>query len=507
MDIAKAFGKYTLHERVAVGGMAEVYRATARLQAGDEPVVIKTILPQHAGDPYFREQFHKEALVVAQLHHPNVIRLFDYGQHAGVLFLAFEAVDGADLGRLLNRARALHATLPAALALEVARQVAGALAYIHSRTSPSGLALNLVHRDISPHNLLVGLDGTVKLADFGIAKSAAQDSATATGDVKGKAAYMAPEQAAGRGEVDARADLYAFGGVLFELFCGERVASASDRDARLRSLALPGALPSPTERDPLLHALLPVIGRCLAHDPAERFASADEILAALEPLDSEATGAKARLGAWVTETLRRASAGPTDENVVRDLLGLPDRSSRTTAPACGPLALPGANARGLRGRRLVVGLAVAVVAAALSALVLQAARPRHSEPTTAVVAKRGPPTAPRRTALLQTIAAPPQPSSKAGAQPRPGPRRGPVVGPRGYLPIRGYLTINSIPWATVYVDGRRRGVTPLRRLTLAPGTRSVVLRDRRGRLLRRYTALISPGQVSLLSFDASRRTR
>jgi len=217
------FGKYLLLDRIAVGGMSEIYLARMTAAAGvTKQVVIKKILPSFAGNPAFVSMFINEARIAAGLSHGNISQVFDFGEVDGEYYLALEWVHGQPLSKVLRRARDKDLpVLPVPLALQVATEMLRGLAYAHNRLDESGRPLNIVHRDVSPQNVLLGYEGQVKLVDFGIARarlaSSGETEATAA---QGKYLYFAPEQALGR-ELDARADIFAAGVVLYELLCGQ----------------------------------------------------------------------------------------------------------------------------------------------------------------------------------------------------------------------------------------------------------------------------------------------
>jgi len=227
--------RYHLVRTIASGGMAHVYEAVARGERGFERrVAIKRVLPEHAHDVSMRRMFFDEARIASHLHHGSIVQILDYGVVDGAEFIAMEYVDGVDAGRAVAQAMRQGRPMPEALALHVAAEIAHALAYAHERTDPDGAALQIVHRDVSPGNILMSWDGDVKLSDFGIALATAREEKTATGVVKGKLAYMAPEQAGGR-PVTAAADVYALGATLCALLTGAPPGApkASDLDVAL----------------------------------------------------------------------------------------------------------------------------------------------------------------------------------------------------------------------------------------------------------------------------------
>lgn len=218
------FGDYTLHGIIGRGGMAEVWLATQRRPEGVRVVVVKVQLPELARDPAAKALFVEEGRISAQLRHPNIVSLVDRGEVGGRPYLAFELIDGLslrELGRLLSPRR-----LPVRAALEVGAEVAAALAYAHELRGEDGRPLEVVHRDVTPHNVLIDRRCRVKLVDFGIARFHGRDHQTRAGAIRGKLGYLAPEQLAG-GLLDARTDLYLLGLLVLELLLGRQVLSSS----------------------------------------------------------------------------------------------------------------------------------------------------------------------------------------------------------------------------------------------------------------------------------------
>ena len=220
MNETRRLGKYRLVRRLAVGGVAEVYLAVAEGLSGFEKrVVLKRLMPEHARDPELLSMFLDEARLMALLHHPHITEVYDIGAQDGEYFFALEHVDGCDLRDLLDAQAGRP--LPLAAALTVVVAVAEGLDHAHGQRSRDGNLLGVVHRDVTPSNVLCGREGEVKLADFGVAKWTAQRSRTEQGTIKGKFAYMSPEQC--RAEpLDRRSDVFALGVILYELTTGSK---------------------------------------------------------------------------------------------------------------------------------------------------------------------------------------------------------------------------------------------------------------------------------------------
>lgn len=217
------FGKYLLLERVNVGGMAEVFKAKAfGVEGFERMVAVKRILPNIAEDAEFITMFIDEAKISVQLNHGNIAQVFDLGRHGDSYYIAMEYIAGRDLRALFDRARTRGEPLPIPMACYVVMKMCEGLDYAHNKRDSQGREMHLIHRDVSPQNILVSYDGEVKLIDFGIAKAANKASQTQAGIVKGKFGYMSPEQVQGL-PIDRRSDVFAAGIVLYELLTSERL--------------------------------------------------------------------------------------------------------------------------------------------------------------------------------------------------------------------------------------------------------------------------------------------
>lgn len=275
------FGPYLLEERIAVGGMAEIFRARRLGAAGfARQVCIKRILPAFCADPAFVEMFIDEARTGAQLRHGNIVAIDDFGEIHGQYYLCMELISGTDLSRLIHRLARDHRGCPLQVAVFIGIEVLKALDYAHNKKGPDGTPLGIVHRDVSPHNVLLSYAGEVKLGDFGIARAASRLHHTVGNVIKGKIAYMSPEQARGE-RIDARTDLFALGVVLFETLTGRRPFTGPDEVAIVTAL-LRGERPRlRTLRPDVPEAVESVLNRLLEIDRTRRYQSAGEALAEL----------------------------------------------------------------------------------------------------------------------------------------------------------------------------------------------------------------------------------
>lgn len=265
-----SFGRYTLLERVGGGGMASVYRASLSVDGGfEKEVAVKVVRSELAEDPQFTQMFLDEARLSARLTHANIVQTFDFGQQDGVHFLAMELVQGRTLAALLRICKAKGIRLGQGPSLQIATELARALGYAHRLAGADGQSLGVVHRDVSPQNVLISREGEVKLADFGIAKAVMRSHVTQPGRVRGKCAYMAPEQIRGQA-LDGRADVFALGIMLWEsLTC--RPLFEGPNDGAVLMQVLEKDLLKPSWFAPEVHpAVDEVVMRMLSRDRAER---------------------------------------------------------------------------------------------------------------------------------------------------------------------------------------------------------------------------------------------
>ncbi|HZN95231.1 MAG TPA: serine/threonine-protein kinase [Myxococcales bacterium] len=271
-------GKYVVRRKIAEGGMAEIYLCSSRGPEGfEKDVVIKRIRSFLAGDESFVRMFIAEARVASLLNHANLVQIFDFDKHEDTYYLAMEYVRGHSLWDVRKRAKELMEPMPSTLVAHVGAEVARGLGYAH-RLSDKGHSLNLVHRDVTPHNVLLSFDGAVKLTDFGVAKHSA--SSTAAGVLKGKFAYMSPEQS--RGEpLDARTDLFALGIVLWEMLTGGRLFDGDSDVAVLRAVQSSAIAPPARVNPEVPEPLSAVVMKALERDPAQRYQTAQELERAL----------------------------------------------------------------------------------------------------------------------------------------------------------------------------------------------------------------------------------
>ncbi len=304
--LGKRFGRYEVLAQIASGGMATVYVARAVGVAGFERLVaLKVLHPHLAHEEEFLAMFLDEARLAARIRHPNVVPTLDINDSGGDgYYLVMDYVEGDHLGGLLQRATKTGERIEPSVVARVVLDALAGLAAAHRLTDERGQPLLLVHRDISPHNLLVGVDGIARLTDFGVAKAEVRLSSTREGQFKGKLAYMAPEQAS-TGQTDQRSDIFSMGVVLWESLSSRRLFRGSNNAETLNKI-LKEPIPRLSSAVPDLASFDEVLLRALARDPQERFQSADEFAEALEQVASASVGvASARS---VGETVRRIAA-------------------------------------------------------------------------------------------------------------------------------------------------------------------------------------------------------
>jgi eukaryotic-like serine/threonine-protein kinase len=278
----ETFGRYQLLRKIATGGMGQIYLARQRGPSGFEKLlVVKRILPHLSQEDDFIQMFFDEARISAHLNHPNIAQIYDLGDVGGVFFIAMEYVHGESLRQIWARARELKRAIPLGVKCRILADAAAGLDFAHRAKSPDGRPLNLIHRDVSPQNILVGFNGCVKLIDFGVAKAAGKVSNTITGAIKGKYAYMSPEQARGD-ELDLRSDVFGLGVILYELLVQARLFKRDSETATLRAVMGAKVPPPSAVVKGLPKTLDPVVLKALARDRSERFQSAGALQMALE---------------------------------------------------------------------------------------------------------------------------------------------------------------------------------------------------------------------------------
>lgn len=482
--------------------MAQVIEAVAFGHAGFERrVAIKRLLPQHARDGERRRMFFDEARIGSRMHHGGIVPIFDYGLIDGSEFMAMEYVEGLDALRAVSGSTPDIVPMPEGIALHIAAEIAHALAYIHDLRDEDDRALGIVHRDVSPPNILLSWNGDVKLSDFGIALSrapASDDRAEGTewegrspsGGIQGKLHYMAPEQA--RGEpVSAAADIYALGATLDALLGGgahgpvrsEESGNARELAALGRGLSLP---------------VCALIRSCLARDPRFRPSAAD-VAARAGVLASQMLGTDGRgaLRAWLEPI--RARMSQTD--ALDDLMGLclvpvageGPRAFTISRVWEGPSALPRRRqAAAARSRKPLFAAVAMTIACAAVAFAWRSVRHSRAETVEDARATARPGSAPPQLAAPAPASAPPATSVT------PAPRPAGAAAPRGSEPMRGWLRVGgaTLVGARVQADGDFVGFAPVE-LSLPLGSHVVLVTSDSGRALVRKRVRLGEAQTRL----------
>ncbi len=484
-------GRYELREKLATGGMAEIWLATQRGPAGfEKQLVVKKILPHLAADRAFVDMFLNEGRYAAMINHPNVVQVFELGEEAGSYYLVMEHVPGLSLRVLLNRLKAANRPAPIGCVAHLFVGVCRGLHAAHELVDAAGQPLGLVHRDVSPENVLVSRSGEAKVTDFGIAKAAASASTTRPGEARGKLAYMPPEQLLGE-PLDRRTDIYAVGATLFECTCGERpFVVPADAALSVKILEMTAPLLS-TVRDDVPQLLEAAVARALDKRVDARWPDALALARELEPLASTANV----VADWLAEFL--PAPEPTS----------PSRAHPATAPlAAGPApdavaTLPETDLPKPRRRWAsvvalagAVGLTGAFVASRLDpSATLSASLEPRADSGLAPSAPLPPSPAPVVPAAVD--AGSPEPRADAG---HPDEK---VVATRKPKVGKGRLLIRVSPWADVLVDGNMVGATPLPALEVTSGRHQVTVTNSELGQTRTVNVDVRAGRQELVQFN------
>ena len=416
-------GRYELVTRLALGGMAEVYLARhGELSGFKTLVVIKKVLPHLASNPEFISMFLDEARIASRLDHPNVVRIFEVGRATDEYFLAMELVQGKPLASLIRRAMDRKEFLSPKVAAMVVAQAAAGLHHAHGLTDPDGTLMGLVHRDVSPQNILVSFEGSVKVIDFGIARALGRLTDTSTGTMKGKTGYMAPEQAK-TDAIDHRTDIFALGVVLWEALCCRSLFKRPSDFATINAI-LYEPVPPPSSVRHIPHALEDIVMKALAREPVDRYQSAQEMAIDLERFVAQAGGMRGETIAVMRdyfgdeqtkwkETVRRAlemeeADPPLIPTIKLSQTGVPlfkPRASHSESPLVNPP--PPLQKRRMPLALLLGGAALLVAALVAGVLVWRGPRMAREQPAPPP-AERPPPTQP--TVELLPLPVPPTPA-------------------------------------------------------------------------------------------------
>lgn len=482
------FDRYRIVRLAAFGGMAEVYVAEQHLAQGIvRPVALKVIRPEHASSRAFRTMFLDEARTAATLAHPNIVPIYDVGEWEGTLYIAMEWVPGQPLSSVEKTLRAKGQLLPVEALVAVGVHACSALEAVHSLSLPSQGPLNLVHRDVSPHNLLLTGKGVLKLIDFGIAKTLLNQSQTLPGVTKGKAGYVSPEQALGK-PLDGRSDLFSLGVTLYRLASGVTPFDGFPTSMERVDALLSGRFPSlETRRAGLPRSFYDVVSRALQVSPGQRFASARQMREALESLARQmgVLIGPDSLSGYVSEEGDTVREGPTPSPRIRvPTQVLPERDKRLSI------------------RWWVGGALFALLVAGLGFWRMRPLPPRRVQPVTVQAVPTPPPMPVKEEAVPPAVQ--PLPEAIVPAPPAsPVPARRRAKAARPVIPEgMGRLRVGATVECAVHVNGEAWGQTPLDR-RLQSGSHDVLFSSPDGR--RGHCVVqVFPDQTRIVRYDVAR---
>jgi serine/threonine-protein kinase len=521
-----SFGKYELVSRLAAGGMAEIFLArTKGIQGFEKYLVIKRILGHRTQDPEFVRMFLDEARVAATLDHPNIVQIYDVGHVDNEYFIAMEYLRGHNLIEIVRAGAKLgYAKPPLEHVVSMLTQSCAGLHYAHEKRDFEGRSLEIVHRDVTPQNIVVSFDGSVKVVDFGIAKAATREVETLAGTLKGKIGYMSPEQCRGA-NVDRRSDIFAVGIILFELTTGKRLYHERSDFDTLKKI-IEGPVPSPRDLLPFYPAFLnAIVVRCLQKNPDDRYQTARDLHADLDAFarDNQLVTGTVPLSQYMERiyadelaTHKSADAAAMATAAQVTMTGssssyLGEASRRTSGPKATPLA----EARRQHIMRLGLQATIAVLLVLLGGGVVfwQTRRndvPRPGAPpgAGAVPAAQPAPAAASGAAAAPKVTAPGTPLA-AAAVPAPG---APVAGAPipGMAPARpkpaakpgdAHITVASEPRCELLVDGVPYGATPLIDLAVPAGKHTIVLLNSSANVRETKKVALREGELWTRSFS------
>ncbi len=504
------FGSYQVLQRLSQGGMGDVVLARKTGAHGFEKLfAVKTLRRELAADERYRRQFNDEARLVSRLLHPNIGQVFDYGEQDGVLYLVMEYVDGVALSKLLTT----HGRLAPKTAVEVALLVARALHHAHRAVGSDGRPMGVVHRDVSPQNIMLTSQGVPKLIDFGIALMRNRESPETVDGVKGKVGYMSPEQLLGR-RLDARTDIFSLGVVLHEMLTGRSLFSADNVAVTVTAIMQNDVAPPSAIVPEVPRELDAVVMKALARKPEERYPDADAFAAALVGLPVLTGGSIEAFAASVVPALRSTPSEPVSrprtETATREL-----EASDLSALPSGEQARPRRRAFGFAALALLVlvpaGAGLLYVGARQAAPSVvptsgDGVTVAPTQPEAALVELRSPtahtpaPESERATPPSQSTS----PQEKKSRTSRRGRERPGTPAPAPSAPAvetaLGAVSIVAEPYAQVRIDGGEAGVTPLLHQRIAVGRHVIEFVDpETGRVRESRVVLVEAGKESLVS--------
>ncbi len=482
------FGQYTLVRPIAVGGMAEVWLAKLDGPQGfEKKIALKRMTATLSEQPQFVSMFLDEARLMAGLTHPNICQVFELGERDEAFYVAMEFISGQTVHNLMRNSVRKQHRLPLELAVKIGRDAADALSYAHSKCDEDGNPINIIHRDVSPQNLMVTYEGVVKLLDFGIAKAATRTTATEVGQLKGKLSYMPPEQARGD-DLDPRADQFSLGVTLFEIVTHTRLYRAMKEMDLFREVATgTEPYPSPRSRDPSIpEELSAIIEKMMARDREQRFATMAE---ARDRLTQFLHGLSSSMPSNEALSHFMRVVFPPEEREREQLQGglaTPHRTSGSYAPIPAPpgidVDLEGMSGPPPRQKKLLLAGGVAGLVV-LGAVAFFAFRPGEVPVVPVVVV----PTVDERLDAGLAVAQPPDDpvaevpdagSDELALDLTVEPKPKPDTKPKPVVPVaKGKLSLQTTPWSNVYFGKRNLGETPLVNVELPVGRHRLKLEN------------------------------
>jgi len=486
------FAKYMLVGEIAEGGMGELFLGVQQGPEGfSKVVVVKRLVGHLMKNEEFVQMFIDEARLGARLEHPNIVKTYEFGEHAGQYYTVMEFLAGEDLRRILNKLRTPpHRRLSLPLAVHIVAQICNGLHFAHELTDLQGKPLDLVHRDINPANVIVTYAGEVKIIDFGVAKVSTTTRQTVAGVIKGKIAYMSPEHILSR-KVDRRSDVFSTGIILWEMLMG-RPLFARDCDAATMYAVMNDPIPRPSrERPEIPPALDAIVARALARTPGERFATAEDMRVALDQIAATLPRCDGHTIGWMMEkvfgtTRAQAKRAITQSRSLAHNVSLVMKKTTATLPIFAPpttssstsalpvVALPTiAIPKARRRRWLVIDSAIASLCG-VAAIFAFGSWVDTGSPSTAL-------SPPRLGAPIEGAAVPGGAQVLAAASPASPPRAVPPHAPQRPRPVagppgQGTLTVDTYPNALVYLDGKTLEHGSLEHRPMATGPHELVVK-------------------------------
>jgi serine/threonine-protein kinase len=523
--LPERLGPYEPQTLLALGGMAEIYLACQKgIKGFKRLVVIKRILPHLASQRRFIEMFLDEGRIAALLNHPNIVQIYDLGQDDDNYYIAMEYLEGESLGCLVHQARKSHRRLNPELAARIVLEVCTGLEYAHELTDAQGKSFHIVHRDVSPHNIIVLFSGKVKLVDFGIAKAKSQTHHTISGTLKGKPTYMSPEQLRNK-PVDARTDIFSIGVVFWELLAGKRLFKRDSDAASIQAIM--------NERIPRVHEVREntpaqldnIAHRALQKDPGKRYQSIREmssdikeylrqVLSSVDVREvaafvNEVLGERARMIRNLLKTIHHQGATDVSMGVLK-----PESEesllSREDPPPCADGSKPDQN-RGREGAEstldeiptrcekapwlvprphwLALLCIVTLLAAGVVLLVWLGDEPTTKSPTSTPVPVASKPRNISDPAVFE--------NTHEGMQSVPvEAKKHPEPTARITKPKPGVLNLNTNPWSEIYLGRRRLGMTPVMGVKLRAGKHTFTAVNRGMRIRQKISLTIRSGKAT-----------